>query len=137
MVEQETGRREPKFKNKNVQELLAMNQTDLLQLLPSRIRRTIKRGLSENHKKLLKKIATAKEGKRKKPIKTHLRDMPILPEMIGVTIQVYTGKAFEEVELKTEMIGHYLGEFALTRREIKHSAPGVGATKGSAHTSVK
>jgi len=85
----------------------------------------------------MQKVKDAKEGKRKKAIKTHCRDMPILPEMFGLKIQVYSGKSFVPLEIMPEMIGHLLGEFVLTRREVKHKAPGVGATRSSKHISVK
>ena len=63
--------------------------------------------------------------------------MIVLPEMVGILIQIYNGKAFSPVEITHEMIGHYLGEFAMTRRKVEHSAPGIGATKSSAAMSVK
>lgn len=120
-----------KFKGKTLEELKQMSQTDLNKLFSARIRRTLKRGLSEEHKKLLLKVQKINQGKRKKPIRTHLRDMPILPEMVGLTIQVHSGKSFEPVLLTIEKLGHYLGEFVLTRNKISHSAPGVGATRSS------
>jgi small subunit ribosomal protein S19 len=63
--------------------------------------------------------------------------MLILPEMVGTVIKIYTGKSFEPVEIQPEMIGHLLGEFALTRKRVAHSSPGVGATRSSANVSVK
>lgn len=63
--------------------------------------------------------------------------MIVLPEMVGKLIQVHNGKIFAPVAITDEMIGHYLGEFALTRQKVKHSAPGIGATKSSAAASVK
>ena len=73
----------------------------------------------------------------KKNIETHCRDMVILPEMIGKTIKIHRGNSFVMVVIEPEMIGHFLGEFALTRKKIEHSAPGVGATRSSANISVK
>ena len=70
-------------------------------------------------------------------IETHCRDAIILPEMIGKTIKVHSGKDFIPVILIGEMIGHYLGEFVLTRNRVEHSAPGIGATRSSAALSVK
>ena len=63
--------------------------------------------------------------------------MIILPEMVGKVIKVHRGNRFEPIRIQEEMIGHYLGEFVLTRRHVKHSAPGIGATRSSASISVK
>ncbi len=104
---------------------------------PARQRRSLSRGLSEQQKKLLLKVKKAKEGSWKKPIKTHCRDMIVIPEMLGSTIHVYSGKKFMEVRIQPEMLGLYLGELSLTRGKVAHSAPGIGATKSSASASVK
>lgn len=64
-------------------------------------------------------------------VKTHLRDMIILPEMVGSMVGVYNGKTFNQVEIKPEMIGHYLGEFSITYKPVKHGRPGIGATHSS------
>ena len=124
------------YRGKTIEELQSMSLSELSKLLPSRQRRSIERGLSEDKKKLLKKIEELKQGKIKK-VKTHLRDMIILPSMVGAQIQVYNGKEYKTINILEEMIGHYLGEFALTRSQVRHSAPGVGATKSSSHLSVK
>lgn len=100
-------------------------------LLPSRERRKIKRGFTEAEKKL---IADIKVGKN---VKTHCRDMIILPEMIGKTIKIHNGKEWLELRLEPELLGHRLGEFALTRKELRHSSPGIGATRSSASLSVR
>ena len=63
--------------------------------------------------------------------------MIILPEMVGVKIGVYNGKEYTPVEVKPEMIGHRLGEFALTRKPVKHSSPGFGATRSSKFVPLK
>ena len=98
------------------------------------------RGLTEAQRILLEKIRKAKkavkEGK-KVIIKTHVRDMIILPEMVGLTIHVYNGKEFVPVEIKPEMIGHYLGEFAITCKPVKHGAPGIGASRSSMYVPLK
>ncbi|MBD3263087.1 30S ribosomal protein S19 [Candidatus Woesearchaeota archaeon] len=129
--------KEFKYRGKTAKELEEMGLAELAELLPARIRRTIKRGFTEQQKKLLRSIKETKEGKRKKPIKTHCRNMPILPIMFDLTIQIPDGKKFIKVEIRPEMIGHYLGEFVLTRKEVKHKAPGVGATRSTKHISVK
>jgi small subunit ribosomal protein S15e len=76
-------------------------------------------------------------GEKPATVKTHLRDAIVMPEMIGNVVGVYNGKAFANVEIKFDMIGKYLGEFAITYTPTKHGRPGVGATKGSQHTDKK
>ena len=125
------------YKGKTLDELQKMDLREFMELLPARQRRSLKRGLTDQQKILLKKIKKAKIGDYKKQIKTHLRNMIILPEMVGLIIKVYTGKDFLPVEITANMIGHYLGEFVQTRYRVKHSAPGIGATKSSAAISVK
>ena len=71
------------------------------------------------------------------PIRTHLRDMPILPEMVGLTFAVHNGQSFERVKVEPEMIGHYLGEFQLTRTSVEHGQAGIGATRSSKFVPLK
>ena len=125
------------FKGKTEEEIKKMDLQDFIKLVPSRHRRTVNRGFTDAQKKLLKKIKAKNSGTYKKTIKTHCRDMIILPEMLGQKILVYNGKAFVAVEINLEMLGHYLGEFVDTRSRVKHSAPGIGATRSSAYQSVK
>lgn len=120
------------FKGKTIDDLKKLSINELAQLLTARERRTIKRGFTEQQKILIKKIKS--DGKN---IKTHCRDMIILPEMIGKTIKVHQGREFVPVMIEADMIGRYLGEFVLTRKKVAHSAPGIGATKSSASLSVK
>lgn len=120
------------FKGKTLEELKQMSIEDFAGLVPSRIRRSLKRGFREEHKKLLKNLE-----KKKNNVKTHCRDMVILPSMVGKTIRVYNGKEFVPVIITEEMLGHFLGEFSLTRKRLKHNAPGVGATRSSASVSVR
>jgi len=72
-----------------------------------------------------------KKVQRNKKIKTHLRDIIIVPQMVGYTIGIHNGKAFQEVSITSDMIGHRLGEFALTRAKVNHGEAGLGATKSS------
>ncbi len=117
------------YKGKTLEQMQQMDLQEFAKLLPSRQRRTIVRGLSEQEKILLAKI---KKGKgTKKAIKTHVRDMIVLPEMVGTLILIYNGKEWTPVLIMEEMVGHYLGELTLTRRRVTHSAPGIGATKSS------
>jgi small subunit ribosomal protein S19 len=57
--------------------------------------------------------------------------MVIVPGMVGMKIGIHDGKNFTSIEITGNMLGHRLGEFALTRQKVKHGAAGVGATKGS------
>ncbi|MFH1915884.1 MAG: 30S ribosomal protein S19 [Nanoarchaeota archaeon] len=119
------------YKGKTLEELQTLSLKELARILPSRQRRDIKRGFSDEKKKLISDL------KKKDNKKTHLRDMIILPEWVGKTIRIHTGKEFIPIIIQEEMIGHYLGEFALTRKRTAHNAPGVGATKSSSSLSVK
>jgi len=112
-----------KFKGKTLEELKAMSINELSALFTSRVRRTIKRGFTDSKKKFLKKVES------KSVIKTHFRDIPILPKMVGKTIKVHNGKEFIDVIVTAEMIGKYLGEFSPTRKRTGHSIPGVGKKK--------
>ncbi|HOK17488.1 MAG TPA: 30S ribosomal protein S19 [Candidatus Paceibacterota bacterium] len=80
--------------------------------------RSIKKGpfVDQN---ILEKLSKMKPGD-KTPIKTYSRDSMITPEMIGFVFAVHNGKDFIRVEVKEEMVGHRLGEFAPTRKFIKH-----------------
>jgi small subunit ribosomal protein S19 len=129
--------REFTYKGKTLQELKQMDIAEFAKLAPARVRRSLKRGFTDAQKALLNKIRKANQGLYKKQIKTHCRDMVILPEMVGLKILVHNGKTFIPVEIKPEMIAHYLGEFALTRQPVKHSAPGIGATRSSAYQAQK
>lgn len=126
------AKKEFTYKGKTVEELKRMSLTELTQIFPSRQRRSLKRGLTEKEKKLLENLKAGKNN-----VETHCREMIILPEMIGKTIKVHQGKEFVPVNINEEMIGHCLGEFALTRKKVEHSAPGIGATRSSASISVK
>ena len=121
------------YKGKSLDELKQLSLVDLAKILPSKQRRSLKRGLTDQQKKFLEKIKRSD----KKPVKTHLRDLIVLPEMVGKLIQVYNGKTFLQLSITDEMIGHSLGEFIQTRQKVKHSAPGIGATKSSSAASVK
>lgn len=121
------------YRGKTLEELKAMSLEEFRELLPSRERRTLKRGFTEEQKKLLEKI----RKNRSRFYKTKEREMIIIPEMIGVKLGVYNGKEYVPIEIKPEMVGHRLGEFALTRKQVKHSAPGFGATRSSKYVPLK
>jgi len=134
------AKKEFSFMGYTVDQMGKMSMDKLIELLPSRQRRSLKRGLPVRQKKLLKNIREAKkelEAGNKITIKTHCRDMIILPEMLGVTLGVHNGKEFVPVEITPEMIGHYLGEFALPRKKVSHGAPGVGSTKSSLYVPLR
>ena len=109
----------------------------LLKLFPARIRRSLTRGINDNKRKLIGEIKATKEGKLKTPINTHLRDLIILPYMIGTTVNVYSGKEFVPVTITSEMVSHYLGEYVITNKRVSHGAPGVGASRSSLYVPLK
>ena len=119
------------YKGKTIEELKKLSLDDFAKLVPSRQRRKMKRGFTDDEKKFLEKL------KKKKEIRTHLRDLIVFPEMVGKKIHIHDGKGFVFVEIIPDMLGHYLGEFAMTRRKVQHSAPGIGATRSSSAVSVK
>ncbi len=128
-----------RYRGRSLEELMEMSLDELVQLLPSRQRRSLLRGFTPAQKKLLLKIRKVKkrmqEGKLKRPpvIRTHVRDMIVLPEMVGLTIAVYNGKEFVPVRITPWMIGHYLGEFSHTTKIVQHGEPGLKATRSSLH----
>lgn len=125
------AKKEYTYKGKTLAELQGMELKAVAALYPARQRRSILRGFTEQKKILLKNL------QQKDTVKTHCRDMVVLPSMVGKTIMLYTGKEFVAVRVAQEMLGHYLGEFALTRKRVQHSAPGIGATRSSASASVR
>ncbi len=127
------AKKEFMFQGKSLEELKAMAITDLAPLFKSNIRRKIKRGFTDEEKKLLENVRNASSN----PVKTHCRDMIILPDMVGKTLRIHNGKEFVTVLIQAEMIGHRLGEYALSRKRVTHSSPGVGSTRSSAAMSQK
>src|SRR5207247_2379854 len=102
---------------------------------PPRAGRSFLGGLDEQQATFVERLRAAAWDET--ALRTHCRDVPILPDFIGKKVSIHNGKAFETVEIKPEMIGHYLGEFAMTRRPVKHSGPGVGATRSSKFMPLK
>ena len=134
-----TGREgEFTYRGHTIEELQEMDREAVAELLPARLGRTIERGLSAEHEQL---IEAAKESGTEEtandPIRTHLRDMPVLPEFVDLTFEVHNGQGFERVEIQPEMIGHYLGEFQLTRTSVEHGQAGIGATRSSKFVPLK
>jgi small subunit ribosomal protein S19 len=128
------------YRGHTMEELEGMSMDEFIKLLPSRQRRSLQRGLASEQRILLENIRRAKmdlkEGE-KASTKTHARDMIILPEMVGVTILVHSGKEFTPVEITPEMIGSYLGEFAITNKPVRHGSPGIGASRSSMYVPLK
>lgn len=125
------------YRGYTLEELQSMTLDELANVMPARIRRTLKRGLSPENKKLLEKIRKYMSKRVDKAVRTHRRDMPVLPEMIGARVAVHNGKEFVEIMITPEMIGHYLGEFAMTNRIVRHGKPGKGATRSSKFVPLK
>ena len=127
------AKKEFTYKGKTTEELKNLTIKEFSKLTSSRIRRSLQKGFTDAQKIFI-------ENLRKNPnktIKTHCRDMPILPEMIGRTIKIHNGKSFNEITIMPEMIGHMIGEFAATRNKVGHSSPGVGASRSSANVGKK
>jgi small subunit ribosomal protein S19 len=126
------------YRGHTLEELQEMDLEEVAELLPARQRRSITRGLSYEKRQLLEEAREAdSEETANNPIRTHLRDMPILPEMVGITFAVHNGQAFERVAVEPEMLGHYLGEFQLTRQDVEHGQAGIGATRSSKFVPLK
>ncbi|MBN2368552.1 30S ribosomal protein S19 [Candidatus Woesearchaeota archaeon] len=126
------AKKEFNYKGKSIEELKKMSVKEFSRFISSRARRSLMRGMTDEQKKLIEKIEL-----NDRDIKTHARDMVILPMMVGHTIKIYNGKEYVPLTVTEEMLGHFLGEFSLTRRRVGHNAPGVGATRSSSAISVR
>ncbi|CRL04472.1 CLUMA_CG017554, isoform A [Clunio marinus] len=129
------------FRGVDLDQLLDMPNEQLAEIMHSRARRRFSRGMKRKPMALIQKLRKAKKEAppMEKPaiVKTHLRDMIIVPEMVGSIVGIYNGKTFNQVEIKPEMIGHYLGDFSLTYKPVKHGRPGIGATHSSRFIPLK
>merc|ERR1711974_233214 len=130
------------YRGIDLEKLLDLTSEQLVELVNSRARRKlVTRELKKKHKELLVKLrkarAAAPEGEKPKIVKTHLRDMIIIPEMIGSVVGIHNGKEFNNVEIRPQMVGHYLGEFSVTYKFVKHGKPGIGATHSSRFIPLK
>lgn len=125
-------REEFTYRGFRLDDLRAMGMSELIPLMPSRARRKVVRGLTRGEEHLLTQFRKGKSA-----IRTHLRDMIIMPEMVGKTVEIHNGKEFQKVELQPETLFHYLGEFALTRRKVSHGSAGIGATRSSKYVPLK
>jgi small subunit ribosomal protein S19 len=121
------------YRGRSVDDLKGMSMDEFIDLLPSRMRRSLRRGLSQEQKIVLERI----RNDNGKPIKTHARDMVVLPEMVGKIIQVHSGNGFVELRINEKMLGHYLGEFIITNKIVRHGKPGIGASRSSMYIPLK
>lgn len=130
-----------RYRGYTLEELQQMPIKKFIELLPSRLRRSMLRGITPKQRKLVIKIKKARRllnrGKEPRVIRTHCRDFVITPDMVGLTFGIYNGKEFKEVKIVEEAIGRYLGEFAPTRQVVQHGSPGMGATRGSMFVPIK
>uniref|UniRef100_H2RFT0 40S ribosomal protein S15 n=1 Tax=Pan troglodytes TaxID=9598 RepID=H2RFT0_PANTR len=129
------------YRGVDLDQLLDMSYKRLMPLYSARQQRRLNRGLRRKQHSLLKRLRKAKKAvppvEKPEVVKTHLRGVIILPEMVGSMVGVYNGKTFNQVEIKPEMIDHYLGEFSITYKPIKHGGPGIGATHSSRFIPLK
>lgn len=122
------------YRGQSLEQLKTLDVREVAKYLPSRSRRTVLRNFQEIEnfvKRCERKLA------KNKRIKTHLRDIIVVPKLVGMKIGIYNGKTFSDVTITTKMIGHRLGEFSLTRQKVTHGEPGIGATKSSAGVQKK
>jgi small subunit ribosomal protein S19 len=129
--------KEFRYRGHSLEELQSMSTETMLQLLPSRARRSLNRGVSEEKRKLLEDARAKQDGKLEGEIKTHARDMIVLPSMVGLTISVHNGREFVALQVKPEMIGRYLGEFVITNKKVVHGTPGIGSSRSSLYVPLK
>src|SRR3989344_8694539 len=114
------AKKEFTYRGKTLEEMKRMSLNEFAELVPSRARRSLKKGLTDLQKKVLSKI---KKGDNN--LKTHCRNLVVLPEMVGAKINVHNGKEFSQFMITEDMLGHYLGEFTYNRKKVAHSAPGI------------
>ena len=123
------------YRGYTLEEMKAMTLEEIVGLLPARARRSFVRGLDEERTTFVEKV---RANGTEEAVRTHCRDVPILPDFVGKKVAVHNGKEFVNVDIKPEMIGHYIGEFAMTRKTVVlHSGPGVGATRSSKFMPLK
>ena len=124
------------YRGRSIEELRGMTVEEFSPLLTSRARRYIKRA-NKSYRSLLEKVKEVIAEGGGKVIKTHIREAVILPEWVGLKFGVHNGKEFKVVEITPEKVGRRLGEFSHTTGPVKHSGPGVGATRGSKFIPLK
>jgi small subunit ribosomal protein S19 len=128
MAEETVRKKQIMYRGVPLEELKKLDVREVSKYLPARSRRSILRKFDVVEKFI--KRCEKKLSKNKK-IKTHLRDIVIVPKLVGLTIAIYNGRSFNDVNITAGMIGHRLGEFAQTRTKVSHGSAGIGATKSS------
>ena len=131
-----------RYRGFTIEELKQKSMDEILELLPARRRRNLSRQefWTPRRKKLLEDIRSAIESQErgdKKVVRTHVRDMAVLPEMVGATVAIYNGKEYIEILIQPQMIGHVFGEFSPTCKKVNHGSPGIGATRSSLYVPLK
>jgi small subunit ribosomal protein S19 len=124
------------YKGFELEQLQKMTLEEFSKLVPTKSRRLLKR-MNRPVKKFLEKFRKHKASGKQKPLRTHFREMVVLPEMVGSRIQVHAGNVFTDVNVVPEMLGRKLGEYAITVKLVRHSGPGIGATRGSKSVELK
>ena len=129
------------YRGNDLKKLIDMNMDEMSQQLRSRQRRKLRRKMGSKYARFINKLLDAKKhtGQGEKPaaVKTHLRDCIVLPSMVQSVINIHKGNGYSNIEVKPEMIGYYLGEFAITYKRVSHGKPGVGATHSSKFVPIK
>jgi small subunit ribosomal protein S15e len=129
------------FKGLELEQVLDLSKEELVDFVNARARRRMKRGLGRKYMAYVNKLKKAKAAAgpldRPEPIKTHLRNMLIVPDMIGAQVAVYNGKVFNIAMVTADMVGMYLGEFSITYRPVRHGRPGIGSNNASRFIPLK
>jgi len=126
-----------KYRGYNLEQLKNMPLEEFISLLPTRQRRTLNRGISNEKRRLLEDLRRSSGSDHHLKIRTHARDMIILPYMVGLTVEVYNGKEYLPLEMKIGMLGRYLGEYVHTHKRVSHGTPGIGSSKSSLYVPLK
>ena len=123
------------YRGMDITALMGLKIDELSKHFRSRQRRRLQRKLKPAYGRLLTKLNYIKtctpQGEKPMGVKTHLRDLIVLPSMVMSVLNVHTGKDYQSVEIKPDMVGYYLGEFAQSYKRVNHGRPGVGASASS------
>ena len=130
----ESGKKQNTFRGKTIEELQKLDVREFAKYLTSRQRRFVLRQFQQVEDFVNR---ASRKSSKNKAIRTHKRDIIVVPKMIGMKIQVHNGRTFVPAEITWDKLGHRLGEFAPTRSKTKHGKAGVGATKGTKNKAKK
>jgi small subunit ribosomal protein S19 len=127
------------YRGHSVDELKQMSMDEFIKLLPSRQRRSLVKGLTNEQRILMEHIRQVRKenGGKPVPVKSHVRDMIVIPEMLGLQLQLHSGREYVPIDIRPEMIGHFVGEFAITNQKVVHGTPGIGASRSSMYVPLK